>query len=102
MVASHVSYAIKLSVACAEVSHVADENDENTVGYSGLDGCVCHKWETAPCLEQQNLCSGRYSLFYKATVLFVGDFIPVTCKGLSLILSLNTFIRNIKNCNCNS
>jgi hypothetical protein len=33
-------------------------------------------------------------------VLFVGEFIPVTCKGLSLILSLNTFVRNTKHCNC--
>jgi hypothetical protein len=31
MITSHVSYAIKFSVACAEVSHVADDNDENTV-----------------------------------------------------------------------
>ena len=64
--------------------------------YSGLDGCICHKWEMTPCLEQQNLCSGYASLFYKATVLFVGDFIPVTCKGLSLKLSVNMLRRDSK------
>jgi hypothetical protein len=94
----HVSYRMKLSVAWwMSVIRPMIIRTRN----SGLDGCVCHKWETAPCLEQQNLCNGYASfLFHKATVLYVGDFVQVTCKGLSLKLSVNMFRCDSKDCNC--